>query len=41
VVIWIGDAGFVATLLIPARRKTQDVTTRLQLFEILEGWLGF
>jgi uncharacterized membrane protein len=37
VVLWIGGVAFVTTVLIPALKRIPNATSRLELFEILEG----
>jgi len=41
VVLWIGGVAFVATVLIPAIRKSQTQENRLPLFELLESKFSF
>jgi len=41
IVLWIGGVAFVTTTLLPAIKNMKDVTSKLALFEQLEGRFAF
>ena len=41
VVLWIGGVAFATTVLIPSLKKITDSTSKLELFEQLEGRFAF
>ncbi|MBQ74955.1 MAG: hypothetical protein CMQ20_08015 [Gammaproteobacteria bacterium] len=40
VILWIGGVAFVTTVLIPSLRRIDDLDSRIELFEKLEGRFG-